>query len=66
MADEIENKGTQDASTDLQKVAGVRSDHRFMMVDPQTRRFVYAQPDQLPGGSGDAISPATDDDIFDI
>jgi hypothetical protein len=54
MADEIENKGTQDASTDLQKVAGVRSDHRVMMIDPVTRRFVYAEPDQLPVGEGGA------------
>jgi hypothetical protein len=62
MDNEIEDKGIQDASTDLQKVAGVRSDHRFMLVDPTTRRFVYAETNQLPVGevSDEQINNALD------
>jgi hypothetical protein len=68
MANELEDKGVQDASIDLQKVAGVRSDHRIMMIDPITRRFVYAEPDQLggAGGGGGSGSASFTDDSFDI
>jgi len=61
--------GTKDITTDTQKVAQVRSDHRLMMVDPTTKALVYAEINQLGEGDsaiGGAGAPETDDDIFDL
>lgn len=58
-------EGTKDITTDTQKVAEVRPDHRFMMVDPITKALVYSELEQLGAtvGSSDQVFITTSTQI---
>ena len=59
-------EGTKDLSTNMQQAAGIKTDHQFLALDPDTGMVVGVKPEQLPGSVSLASIPTSSDDTFDI